>query len=165
MSRTRLRQVEQIINSETYDDQKTMANAESNPGTLNIEEDLNFIRTQLRILNDPTNGGTTNWYDEPVGTALNAYFNATSTPSLSGDAIDVGGNYDAGEPYELNVYLNGQLLMPSLITGTTITTQRDYQEIDEDGNNVSTGSTGRKIRPNIDIVSGDVLQFTWTRKG
>ena len=162
MSRTRLRQIEQIINSETYDDQKTMANAESNPGTLNIEDDLNYIRTQLRILNDPNNGGTTNWHDEPVGLPVDAFFNQTSAAVTALTAINVGGNFDAGEPYDLNVYLNGDLLVPSLITGSTITTERDYQEVDEEGTNVSTGNTGRQVKINFDIVSGDILQFVWT---
>lgn len=161
MSRTKLRQVEQIANSENYDDGYTMgAVAESAPD--NLEEDLNYIRTQLRILNDPTNGGTTNWHDNPVGLPLDMFSSVTSVAISAGTAVDVGGNFDAGAPFDLTVYLNGVALAPSVITGSTVTTEYDYQETDADGTNVSTGSTGRKVKFNFDIVSGDILRFVWT---
>jgi len=66
MGRTFIRQEAQIRNSDLYDDTLTMANAESSP--TNIEDDLNYLRTQLKVLN-----GQTNWYD-----AVSDNFNLTA---------------------------------------------------------------------------------------
>jgi hypothetical protein len=49
----------QLETSEVYDDTLTMANAESS--AVHVEDDLNYIRTQLQVLN-----GQTNWFDAPT---------------------------------------------------------------------------------------------------
>jgi hypothetical protein len=77
-----------------------------------------------------------------------------------GSYIEVGAAFNAGAPYDLNVYLNGNLLLPSLITGGAITTQNDYQECDSSNNYVESG-VGEKIQINLDIMAGDVIQFVW----
>lgn len=61
MGRTFLRQVTQILNSDTYDDtvSPTEANFETNPAT--IEDDLNNLRSANKNLK-----GTTNWWDTPT---------------------------------------------------------------------------------------------------
>lgn len=59
MVRTFIRQFTQIRKSDTYLDNLTMSGAES--VSENLEDDLNFIRTQLKILN-----GQTKWYDPPT---------------------------------------------------------------------------------------------------
>lgn len=160
MSRTRLRQVEQIRSSENYADGYTMG-VVAETDAYDLETDLNYIRTQLRILNDPTNGGTTNWHDDPVFLPVDMFSSSTSTAISSGTSVDVGGVYDVGSPFDLTVYLNGVALTPSVITGSTITTEYDYQEVDTDGDPVSSG-TARHVKFNFDIVSGDILQFVWT---
>jgi hypothetical protein len=133
------------------------AQAKVNPSK-SLERDLNHIRTQLRKLN-----GTDDWFDNPVDQGINAFSTATGTSVTAGTPIDVGANYEAGPPYDLSVYLNGDLLAPSLITGNSITTQRDYQEVDEDDVLVEEGEIGRKIILNFDILSGDVFHFVWSR--
>jgi hypothetical protein len=63
---TRLRQASQVRNSEAYDD--TLTNGpgmESTP--VDLENDLNGIRTQLRQVIGPSG----NWYDQPI-TSLSA---------------------------------------------------------------------------------------------
>lgn len=160
MSRTKIRQVEQIANSENYDDGYTMGPVAETAA--NLEEDLNYIRTQLRILNDPSSGGTTNWHDEPVGLSVDMHSSQVETAVAAGTSIDVGGVFDVGDPYDLSVYLNGVLLAPSTVTGSTVITARDYREVDGDGNPVSSG-TARHIKLNFDIVTGDIMQFVWTK--
>lgn len=59
MSRTFVRQFTQIRESDNYLDNLAMSGAET--AATNLEDDLNFIRTQLRILN-----GQTKWYDPPA---------------------------------------------------------------------------------------------------
>jgi len=56
MARTFIRQDTQVRNSDVYDDTLTMANAESS--ATHIEDDLNYIRTQFKVVS-----GQTNWYD------------------------------------------------------------------------------------------------------
>lgn len=51
-------QMEQVLPSIIYSDAQEMANAET--GALNLQDDLNFLRTQLRLLS-----GETNWFDAP----------------------------------------------------------------------------------------------------
>jgi hypothetical protein len=65
MARTFIRQDTQIRNSDIYDDTLTMSDAESS--ATHIEDDLNYMRTQLKVL-----GGQTNWFD-----ALSDDFNLT----------------------------------------------------------------------------------------
>jgi len=57
--RSLLRQFQQISGSATYDDTFAMAGAETYIAK-NIESDLNYIRSQLKVIT-----GETNWYDAP----------------------------------------------------------------------------------------------------
>jgi len=57
--RTLLDQLTQISGSGTYDDTKSMADAE-NSEINRLEDDLNYLRTQLKLVT-----GETNWYDAP----------------------------------------------------------------------------------------------------
>jgi len=125
--------------------------------TKSLQRDMNHIRTQLRKLNQQPN-----WYDDPAELPVYMFATSTSVAIAAGTAIDVGANYNAGTPFDLNVYLNGELLLPSVITGNAITTQYDYQELDQAEALVEVGDVGRKIAINFDLVSGDVLQFVWT---
>ena len=52
------RQDTQVENSDVYDDTLDMSNAETLPES--IEDDLNYIRSQLKVIT-----GGTNWYDPP----------------------------------------------------------------------------------------------------
>ena len=162
MTRTRIRQLEQIRSSETYADGYDQLLAE-NPNKV-LETDLNHIRTQLRLLNNPSTG-TTNWYDPPEGQPVDMFNSQIESGTITaGTAIDVGGDFTAGSPYDLSVYLNGTLLLPSLIgAGPVITTQNDYQEVDSSGTLVLVGQTGRKIKINFNLIAGDILQFVWNR--
>jgi hypothetical protein len=60
MAKTRLRQEEQIKNSDSYDD-SLVSGPTLETGALTIEDDLNAIRSQLKRLVD-----SANWYDEPA---------------------------------------------------------------------------------------------------
>lgn len=73
MARSFLRQIAQIKKSALYDDTLYMPGAESSG--VNLEDDLNFIRTQLVTIL-----GETNWYDAPAATVneLNAWIGAES---------------------------------------------------------------------------------------
>jgi len=57
--RTLLRQAEQISGSAAYDDTLTMSVAETYLDK-NLEADLNYIRSQVKVIT-----GQTNWYDPP----------------------------------------------------------------------------------------------------
>jgi hypothetical protein len=141
-----------------------MSLAENSNETL--ESDLNFIRSQLRLLNDVNNPtGSDNWYDPPSDLAINMFNSQVgSATTLTNTAIDVGGNYITGTPYDLSVYLNGNLLIPSVIgVGPTIIDLNDYQEVDASGNLVEVGEVGRKIKLNFELIPGDILQFVWDK--
>ena len=158
MTRTRIRQNEQDRSSEVYNDGKTQLTAESAVNVVNVEDDLNHIRTQLKLLNQ-----TTNWYDPPLALPVDTFMSQTGSPILASTPIDVGGIFDAGSPYDLNVFLNGALLEPSTISSGIITAPYDYQELDASDNLVESGETGRKISVNFNLVSGDVMQFVWNK--
>jgi hypothetical protein len=157
MARSRLRQLEQLRSTEVYDDTLNQALAEDAGRVL--ESDLNHIRTQLKLLNQ-----TPNWYDPPTGQPIDM-FNAQieSGPILAGTALDAGGEYDAGSPYDLSVFLNGVILLPSTISGYVVTTSHDYQEVRANGTLAQSGDLGRKIKLNFDLVSGDIIQFIWNK--
>lgn len=123
-----------------------------------VQRDLNHIRTQLRKLNQKPN-----WHDDPANVPVSAYSSATNSPLPAYSSIDVGANYEAGSPYELNVYLNGVLLNPSIISSNTIITQYDYQELDNNDELVEQGDIGRKIQINFNLLSGDLFQFVWNK--
>jgi hypothetical protein len=164
MSRSRLGQLEEFRSSEYYNDGYDMLDAESSNKTL--ESDLNFIRSQLRLLNDvnsPT--GSDKGYDVPSDLSVNMYSSQIESGTISvGTAIDVGGNYITGTPYDLSVYLNGNLLVPSVIgAGPTIVETNDYQEVDVNGNLVEVGEVGRKIKVNYELTAGDIVQFIWDK--
>lgn len=165
MTRTRLRQLEQLRSSENYNDGYDQSLAETDPNQI-LENDLNHIRSQLRLLNNPSSPtGTANWYDQPVAEPIDMFNTQIEVGTISaGIAIDVGGNYAAGAPYDLSVYLNGNLLLPStIIAGPSVSDSNDYQEVDASGALVMTGQVGRKIKTNFDIIPGDILQFIWNK--
>jgi hypothetical protein len=126
--------------------------------TKNLERDLNHIRTQLKKLNKKPN-----WFDDPADLPVDMFSYSTSIAIASGTPTDVGGDYDAGTPYDLSVYLNGDLLLPSEILGNTIVTQNDYQELKSDDSLAESGDIGRKVEFNFNIVSGDIIRFDWSR--
>lgn len=140
------------------------AGAGSGSATITVDEskslqrDLDHIRTQLKLLNK-----TTNWYDPPSTLPVSLFGLNTGSPAEPGAAIDAGGDYNAGAPHDLSVFLNGQLLQPSIVSGYVVTTAYDYQEVDASGDLVQAGDTGRKIKLNFGLISGDILQFVWNK--
>jgi len=64
MARSLLRQLEQVSGSFAYDDTLPMAVAET-ADDLSLEKDLNFIRSQLKVVT-----GETNWFDAPNKTIV-----------------------------------------------------------------------------------------------
>lgn len=60
MARSLLRQLAQISGSAAYDDALAMSVAES-ADDLTLEKDLNFLRSQLKVVT-----GKTNWFDAPT---------------------------------------------------------------------------------------------------
>jgi len=64
MARSFLRQLEQVSGSFAYDDTLPMAVAES-ADDLTLEKDLNFVRSQLKVIT-----GETNWFDVPNRTIV-----------------------------------------------------------------------------------------------
>lgn len=124
-----------------------------------LERDLNHIRSQLKILSNLDGS----WYDTPVNKPVYVYRTSTTATKEAGVAIDVGFNFDAGDPFDLSVYLNGQLLTPSIVSGGAILTQNDYQECDSQGNLVNPGQIGRTIKINFALYLGDILQMIWNK--
>ena len=124
-----------------------------------LERDLNHIRSQLKILSNLDGS----WYDTPVNKPVYVYRTSTTVAKEAGVAIDVGFNFDAGDPFDLSVYLNGQLLTPSIVSGGAILTQNDYQECDSQGNLVNPGQIGRTIKINFALYLGDILQMIWNK--
>ena len=71
MARSFIRQDTQVRPSDVYDDTFAMANAETS--ATNIEDDLNYVRSQLKVLN-----GQAHWYLPPLdGFGLTAIHNKT----------------------------------------------------------------------------------------
>ena len=77
--RTFLRQMEQVSGSATYDDTLTMSGAETYLDK-NLENDLNYVRTQLKAIT-----GETNWYDSPQ-TDLS---NVPTEQAISGSFVNI----------------------------------------------------------------------------
>ena len=77
--RTFLRQMEQVSGSATYDDTLTMSGAETYLDK-NLENDLNYVRTQLKAIT-----GETNWYDAP-NTDLS---DVPSEQAISGSFVNI----------------------------------------------------------------------------
>ena len=70
MSRNLIKQLEQILGSETYNDQiANVASGVVSESTTSLEEDLNIIRTLLKLIK-----GTDNWYSD-----LGNYFDPSNT--------------------------------------------------------------------------------------
>lgn len=159
MARTRIRQKTQLSNSDTYEDNIDFAG--SAPSSDVLEQDLNDIRTQLQKLTEATGVENADWYDTPK-LPVKAHVDMTSPVVLAGQPIDVGLNYSPGNPYDLQVFLNGDLLFPSeVVDGALVGDSNDYQEVDNDENLVPVlaGTDGRKIILNFDLEQGDILQF------
>jgi hypothetical protein len=126
----------------------------------NLSTDLNYIRTQLRKLNKRTN-----WYDNPLEDPVTDYQLITGTAySVNQDIILPGSKtFDAGEPYTLKVYLNGQLMLPSTVSGGVVTSQCDYVEKDSSGP-VEVNEVGDRIAFAFAIYANDLIQLRWTKK-
>lgn len=126
----------------------------------NLRRDLDFIRTQLRVLNQKTN-----WYDTPLGAASAEYQMITGQTVAADGYVVLESNFDAGEPYSLEVYLNGALLLPSLVSTASqaITTQNDYTEW-SNSQPVGSGQLGTRIQIHFPLTTNDILQFRWTKK-
>ena len=130
----------------------------------NLRRDLDFIRTQLRKLNR-----TTNWYDEPlVDSVSNAplqYQSVTGQAIAAGDSIDLTQTFKAGTPYLMCTYVNGQLLVPSVVDSDhQVIVQNDYTEYQTDGNTpATTGEYGRYVKINFNILASDIIQFKWVQ--
>lgn len=125
----------------------------------NLRRDLDHIRTQLRILNQKPN-----WYDVPQADATYKYELKTGSAIPAGTDIVLASNFDAGEPYTLKVYLNGQLLLPSTVSaGHVVTASYDYVERDS-SQPATTLELGDRVRMNFDLVAVDLLQFKWSKK-
>lgn len=126
----------------------------------NLRRDLDFIRTQLRILNQKTN-----WYDTPLAAASPQYYLYTGQTVNADGYVALDSNFDAGQPYSLEVYLNGTLLLPSLVStsSNTITTQNDYTEW-SNSQPVGTGQLGTRIQIHFPLTINDILQFRWSKK-
>jgi hypothetical protein len=121
-----------------------------------LDRDLNHVRTQVKKLVKRDH-----WYQSPIDPV--SVYCSKITPAVSAQTpIDVGGIFDAGTPYDLNVFLNGALLLPSEISGNTVVVERDYQELDSSNSPIETGA-GRKIAINFDISPGDIIQIVWTK--
>lgn len=125
----------------------------------NLRRDLDHIRTQLRILNQKPN-----WYDAPQADATYKYELKTGSAIPTGTDIILASNFDAGEPYTLKVYLNGQLLLPSTVSaGHAVTASYDY--VERDSSQLAAAlELGDRIRINFDLVAEDLLQFKWSKK-
>ena len=129
-----------------------------------LEADMNHIRTQLRKLNDVKNRSAPHWYSEPSGSAVLVHATQFEQGTIpAGNSVDTGASFAAGNPFDLSVHLNGTLLKPSVISNGSIADQADYQEVDAFDQLVSVGQVGRKIQLNFDLVSGDILQFFWSK--
>lgn len=130
----------------------------------NLRRDLDFIRTQLRKLNR-----TTNWYDDPlideIANATLQYKSISDENIQAGTSIDLIQTFRAGAPYLLAVYVNGQLLMPSVVDADNeIVITNDYTEYKADGTTpATTGETGRFIKVHFNILNSDIIQFKWVK--
>ena len=105
MARSLLRQLEQIRQSATYDDQVASVNTSgiAEPTVSgSLENDANVIRTLLRQLK-----GTTNWYDDP----------GISIVELS-NAIDAGVGEKYVESVSSTITKNTEHILPNSITYT-----------------------------------------------
>jgi len=127
----------------------------------NLRRDLDHIRTQLRILNQKPN-----WYDVPQADDVTKYELKTGTAFSAGADIILTASetFDAGEPYTMKVYLNGQLLLPSTVNAShVVTVNNDYVERDAT-QPAYVGEPADRIRVAFDILANDILQFKWSKK-
>ena len=89
-TRSFIRQVTQIRPSDLYDDTLTMANAEITAA--DIEDDLNFVRTQLKVLN-----GQPNWFDPALDsfnlTAIHNKLFTYWTQKMDDVTVGAGNNF------------------------------------------------------------------------
>ena len=103
--RTFLRQMEQVSGSAAYDDTLTMSGAETYLDK-NLENDLNYVRTQLKAIT-----GETNWYDAP-NTDLS---DVPSEQGMSGSFVNIytftgmDDRNDVTPTYDTNNYATGDL--------------------------------------------------------
>jgi hypothetical protein len=125
----------------------------------NLRRDLDFIRTQLRKLNQKPN-----WFDDPLADPTENYELKTGTAyAANTDIILSGGKtFDAGEPYTFKVYLNGQLMLPSTVSSNVVVLSHDYIERDST-QPVGIGEVGDRVRFVFDIENTDILQFKWAK--
>ena len=74
-----------------------------------LDRDLNHVRTQLKKLNHANH-----WWNNPTMNGVSMFSSQTRTAIFAGELIDVGGIYNAGDPFDLNIYLNGELIQASI---------------------------------------------------
>ena len=124
----------------------------------NLLRDLNFIRTQLRKLN-----GTDDWYDNPAADPSAKYQLQLGSAVVSDVLTLTGGEtYDAGPPYTMKVFLNGQLLLPSVVSGSTVTTAHDYTER-VGGTPTDSSTSANEILFNFAVDANDLIQLRWSK--
>lgn len=126
--------------------------------TKNLSRDLDFIRTQLRKLN-----GTANWYDEPLADDTVNYELVTGSAVSAGTDVVLGSDFDAGEPYTLKVFLNGQLLLPSSVSSNVVVSENDYIERNA-SQPVGLGEIGNRVSFAFDLEATDIVQFKWSKQ-
>lgn len=127
-----------------------------------LVRDLDFIRTQIRKLNN-----SANWYDDPQAASSELYHSVVmSQDEATGYVVDLetdaGSTFDAGAPYTLHVFVNGMLQLPSSVSGSSITSVNDYTELDDSDQPLETGE-GAKIRIERDLEEDEIIQFRWTK--
>jgi len=120
----------------------------------NLLRDLNLIRTQLRKLNQ-----TDDWFDEPTADAALKYELALGS-TLSSDTLTLSGaeTFTAGTPYTMKVFLNGQLQLASVVSGTTVITAHDYVE---QLTGTASEANANQIKFNFTINANDLIQLRW----
>ena len=110
---TRVKQDKQVRNSGTYDDARTQG-AGMESGQVNLENDLNNMRTQLREIIDPLG----NWFDDPT-TSLSELldltdrnFNQALLGPINGTNLvfATATKFDRDGTRNEKFYYNGQLL-------------------------------------------------------
>ena len=126
----------------------------------NIARDLDYIRSQIKLLNQ-----TANWYDPPAADPTENYEIITGDDRSAGYEFILSDSltFDAGLPYTFRVYLNGQLLLPSTVSSNIVTVQNDYTEKDVT-QPVGSGETGDRFSFPFDVDATDIIQLRWTKE-
>ena len=164
--RTFLTQADQISGSFAYDDTFTMSAAESYLAK-NLESDLNYLRTQLKIIT-----GETNWYDAPQV----ALSNVPDEQGMSGSFTNIytftgmDDRNDATPTYSSTVYVTDDDSLETAIgkLDAAITTadvdkevERLLVDIDSGSAHVVPGAHSHAVGDGSDMdlyINGQLLQ-------